>query len=172
VVAVHDAGADSYLAKPFTAPQLREKIDVGMLEWTKQKALYPAVNKIIDSSSEFYERGENPVIVLAEPAASRAALLHAGAPTEDCLTAFVEALDSSNSEHLDLGASLALVVLSVKAGGTPVAAARMLGRRTTRRAEFSALAATSARPCRYGWSGRGLFRVASTSFQPVASTPA
>ena len=155
MVAVHDAGADSYLAKPFTAPQLREKIDVVMLEWTKQKALHPAVNKIIDSSSEFQERGENPVIVLAEPAASRAVLLRAGAPTVDCLTAFVEALDSSNSEHLDLGASLALVdsssdmislvpkrtvrervrlvVLSVEASGTPVAAARMLGRRTTRR---------------------------------------
>lgn len=152
VVAAHDAGVNSYLAKPFTAAQLKARIDEVLGEWNQLQSLTPAVERILQAETDVADRREDPVVILAERATTRQTLLRAGHALVDSLTGLVEAVDAINAEHLDLNLGYALVdssaelvsllqkravrhrvglvVISAESGGSPVAAARMLASRS------------------------------------------
>ncbi len=152
VVAAHDAGVNSYLAKPFTAAQLRTRIDEVLGDWQQQQSLIPAVDRILAAQTNLQDRQDTPVVIVAERASTRVPLLRAGRPVIDCLTGLADGIDTLNEDQLDLHLGFALVdssaalvtllqkravrdrvrliVISTEAGGSPVAAARMLSGRT------------------------------------------
>lgn len=151
VVAAHDGGVNSYLAKPFTAVQLRTRIDEVLEEWNQQQSLVPTVDRILHAATHSSDRNDFPIVLLAERACTRTTLLRAGRAVIDSLAGLVDAIEAANAEQLDLhlgfhlvdsSAELVtqlqkramrprvrLVVISAESGGTPVAAARMLSTR-------------------------------------------
>jgi|GEM_PF-2128910 len=98
------SGIDSYLAKPFTATQLRDKVEEVVAVRTAQKTdANQRIDRIIQGHMRFYKTDETPYIIFGEPANTTVELQPRHLqPVVDYLDGAVEAIGKTNQQREDL----------------------------------------------------------------------
>ncbi len=67
VVVAIGSGVDNYIAKPFTAVQLRDKIDAVWQQHQKSQAGYQRITRIVAGHKAFRADDVTPIVLLGEP---------------------------------------------------------------------------------------------------------
>ncbi|MFT7693395.1 MAG: two-component system chemotaxis response regulator CheY [Candidatus Latescibacterota bacterium] len=98
------SGIDSYLAKPFTALQLRDKVEeVVAARAVKQTNTSQRIERIIQGHARFFKADETPYIIFGEPANTTTELQHRHTRhVVDYLGGAIDAIDKANQEHENL----------------------------------------------------------------------
>ncbi len=92
------AGIDSYLAKPFTAVQLRDKIKEVITARAKRADGEQRIQRIVQGHMSFNKIDVTPFIIFGEPASTNTELKK-WAHVVDYLGGAVDAIDKANQQH-------------------------------------------------------------------------
>lgn len=99
ISAAIEAGIDSYIAKPFKAEQLREKIEAVLARKRAPGTVEKRVQRILSGHRAFDKQGETPIFILGTGSTRQEELQLMGDDMLDCLTGLVTAIDELNLER-------------------------------------------------------------------------
>ena len=149
VVAALSSGVDSYIAKPFTAIQLKEKIDSVWELYLENKTFNEKIQHVVQGQAAFDPKGRNSLVILGEQVNTEQELHNLDRlGIGEYLSTFANAIAQVNAEHsdLDLGYSIStstgqiidylkdvatrdqvrMVMVSPECSGSPVLMARLI----------------------------------------------
>ena len=149
IVAAVGSGIDSYLAKPFTATQIRDKINSVLEKGGESRDLKAQIRRVVDNQLSIDSDSERPLVIFGERFDTVDELSHQDQrEAVTFLCSAIRMISSINSENPDLNLGYAIktstgqivdqlkeeavqervraVVLSSECSGSPVLMARLL----------------------------------------------